>query len=437
MPSLPLRTLALTALFALAACKAPESAAPPASPSEDEAHRLALAPTAGSTPVDKLLVQQQEMVRRNPSKLDNWIELGQTWVRKARGSGDPGFYLNADACASIALTLSPDDRFALGLKTLVLLNDHRFTEARNLALKVLERTPEDRIALAALSDAALELGGYREAALAAQRMVDLKPNLPSYGRAAHLRWLQGDTSAAKDFYRMALHAGKDTKDPEPYAWMVVQAALVFWNEGDYDGADAGFDVALKAFDGYAPALVGKARVALARGDGKAAADALERAWAQMPLAETAWLLGDAKTLMGDAAGAEEAYARVVKEGHRSDKYTLALFEATKARNADEALKLIDQERGLRDNLYVEDAYAWALYRAGRFAEARAASDRALALGTKDARLLYHAGAIRIAQGEVAQGRAKVKEALALNPKFDLTGAEEAKRLLGLAAVAKR
>lgn len=437
MPSLPLRTLALTALLALAACKAPESAAPPASPSEDEAHRLALAPTAGSTPVDKLLVQQQETVRRNPSKLDNWIELGQTWVRKARGSGDPGFYLNADACASIALTLSPDDRFALGLKTLVLLNDHRFTEARNLALKVLERTPEDRIALAALSDAALELGGYREAALAAQRMVDLKPNLPSYGRAAHLRWLQGDTAAAKDFYRMALHAGKDTKDPEPYAWMVVQAALVFWNEGDYDGADAGFDVALKAFDGYAPALVGKARVALARGDGKAAADALERAWAQMPLAETAWLLGDAKTLMGDAAGAEEAYARVVKEGHRSDKYTLALFEATKARNTDEALKLIDQERGLRDNLYVEDAYAWALYRAGRFAEARAASDRALALGTKDARLLYHAGAIRIAQGEVAQGRAKVKEALALNPKFDLTGAEEAKRLLGLAAVAKR
>ena len=47
----------------------------------------------------------------------------------------------------------------------------------------------------------------------------------------------------------------------------------------------------------------------------------------------------------------------------------------------------------------------------------------------DARLLYHAGAIRIAQGEKAAGEKLVREALKMNPKFDPTGAAEAEKLL--------
>ena len=70
---------------------------------------------------------------------------------------------------------------------------------------------------------------------------------------------------------------------------------------------------------------------------------------------------------------------------------------------------------------------------GKLAEARAASDKALALGTKDARLLYHAGAIRIAAGDKAGGEKLVKEALQLNPSFDRTSAAEAAKLVGRGA----
>jgi hypothetical protein len=95
---------------------------------------------------------------------------------------------------------------------------------------------------------------------------------------------------------------------------------------------------------------------------------------------------------------------------------------------DDALRLIEAERATRGGIYVDDVYAWALYRAGRIPEARAASNRAMRLGTLDACILYHAGAIRIADGDNS-GFGLVQKALNLNPKFDVTGSEEAARLL--------
>ena len=80
-------------------------------------------------------------------------------------------------------------------------------------------------------------------------------------------------------------------------------------------------------------------------------------------------------------------------------------------------------------MHTLDAYAWALYRAGRFADARAASDKARAPGVHEAALLYHAGAIRIAQGEEKAGAELVKKALEQSPHFDAAGAAEARKLV--------
>jgi tetratricopeptide (TPR) repeat protein len=432
------RLLVLGGLLLVIGCKEralPSPPAPPRSTAEEETRALALAASPGAAAVDQLIQQLQEAARTSPGKVDAWLALGQAWIRKARGSADPGYYLNADACAGLALKLSPESPLALSLRALVLLNDHRFSQARELARRIVQAHPDDPMALGILSDASLELGAFEEAADAAQRMMDIKPNLPSYSRASHLRWLQGDRAGAKELARHAIDAGRDTRDLEPFAWMLVQAAMLFWHEGDYEGAEAGFDEALKRVEDYAPALVGKGRVALARGDARRAVALLERAHAKSPLAETAWLLGDARRAAGDEPGAQSAFAAVVKAGRRTDRLTLVLFYATYDRQRGEAVELCEAERALRPSLYVEDACAWALYRVGRLPEARAAIDRATALGTQDARLLFHAGAIRIAQGEMAEGRAQVARALALNPRFDERGAAEARRLLALTGAA--
>lgn len=431
---LKLGSIAMALLAALAGCsqEKQDASAPPSAAvqqARDDNRLLALSPPGGKMPVDQQIERLQDFARRSPEKVDVWLLLGQEWIRKARGMGDPGYYLNAGACAEVAMKLSSDQRAALSLKGMVLLNAHRFTEARTLAETVLRQDPDEVLALGVLSDAQLELGNFEAAAEAAQRMMDLKPNLPSYSRAAHLRWLQADSQAAKQFYRSAIDAGADLRDAEPLAWTLVQTAMIFWHEGDLEGADAGFRVALQKLEGYPPALVGQARVALAKGEAQRAVELLERAQAQSPLAETAWLLGDAKEAAGDLKGAQAAYAEVTRLGRQGDHLTLALFLAAKDREHEEALRLAQAEHELRPNTHVEDTYAWALYRAGKLAEARAASDRARALGTKEPRLLFHAGAIRIAQGETAEGLALVKQALSLNPAFDVSGAAEARKLI--------
>ena len=83
----------------------------------------------------------------------------------------------------------------------------------------------------------------------------------------------------------------------------------------------------------------------------------------------------------------------------------------------------------RGDIYTRDTLAWALHSAGRSAEARPLAESAIALGTHDARLLYHAGAIKLAAGDAEGGRALLRKALALNPKFDIGGAGEAAHLL--------
>jgi tetratricopeptide (TPR) repeat protein len=420
---------------ATSAASASPSAAPRATSAADEspitiARRLALSKPGGTTPVDVEIEKLQKSLETTGQASDPWVLLGRAWVRKARDASDPGYYLNAKACADVALDLAPSNRAATNLVGVALINQHRFDDARDLAQQILQKAPEDRMALGTLSDAYLEVGRYAEAQAAAQKMMDMKPNLPSYVRASYLEWLRGDDKAALESIKAAIDAGRDPKDPEPRCWAMVQAAMIFWHKGDYPGADAGFTATLKECSDYPPALVGRARVAMAKDEPTRAAELLTLAWKQSPLTETAWLLGDARAAGGDAKGAEEAYAQAVKQGKGSDPRTLALFYATKDRDRDEAVKLAQEEIKVRQDIYTQEALAWALYRAGKIPEAKAAAEKMTALGTKDARLLYHAGAIKIAAGDKAAGEKLVKDALALNPKFDWTGASEASKLVG-------
>ena len=390
-------------------------------------HALALAPPDGSSLTDWAIARLEERLRDDPRQARLWVSLGEAWVRKAREAGDPALYRSADDAAEAARALSAGSPEAEAVHGFALLDAHRFLEARELARRLLQAYPGNATALGILADALLELGSFEEAAEAAQRMVDLKPSLPSYVRAAHLQWLQGDVEGALGTANLAADAGAER---EPRAWVFVQVALMHWHRGELALADAALDRALELVPEYPQALSAKGRVALSRADFGSAAGWLERAWRRAPLPETAWLLGDAREGAGSRAGAEEAYERVVRGGRAFDRRTLALFYATKGRDLEEALRLVEDERRVRDDLYTEDAYAWVLYRSGRLADAERAADRANRLGTPDARLLYHLGAIRLARGERRKGRALLREALRLNPAFDPTGAKEALHLLG-------
>ena len=56
-------------------------------------------------------------------------------------------------------------------------------------------------------------------------------------------------------------------------------------------------------------------------------------------------------------------------------------------------------------------------------------DKALALGTRDAHLYYHAGMIALKQGDQEQAREYLEQALEINPHFSVLHAENARMAL--------
>ena len=58
------------------------------------------------------------------------------------------------------------------------------------------------------------------------------------------------------------------------------------------------------------------------------------------------------------------------------------------------------------------------------------SNKALALGTADAKLLLHAGLIELANGHDAEGRAHLEQGLALNPAYSPLVVDAAREALG-------
>jgi tetratricopeptide (TPR) repeat protein len=348
-----------------------------------------------------------------------WVAVGEAWLRLARVHSTPRYVPAAQDCLARAEQKQPGSQPALRLRGLLLLDAHRFREASELAQKQLAQHPDDVQSWGTLSDAELELGHVREAVEAAQHMLDRKPSLLSYGRAAHLRWLTGDREGSKSLYRAAIRAGEGLADPEPQAWMMTQAAWVFWHEGDYAGARAGFELALSRVADYVPALQGLGRVALSTADYSVAIAQLERAQAQHPQPDAAWWLGDAYAAAGQAGLAARAYADVERLAGRADPRTLALFCATQGRDLRRAVVLARRAFEERPDVYSKDVLAFTLFRSGERNEAALLARELVAVGTPDARLLYHAGQILTAAGAAAEGGELTTKALSLNPRFDL------------------
>jgi tetratricopeptide (TPR) repeat protein len=361
-----IRPLSLALLFVVA-CDAKTPSAPPAPADAVAVERKLCAeiPPPGAEALDVELAAAAAKALAAPRGLgpEPWVKLGVDEIRKARRSGDGEWYLRAAACAEVALDLDKGNAPALSLLALAALNNHDFRAARDRARAALASDDQLHVAWGVLSDALVELGDLEGATDAAQRMVDLKPNLPSYTRASYLMWARGDVEGAKKVVREAFKSGRDPRDPEPRAYVLTQAADYFLLEGDLKGADAGYDLALEALPDYPAALVGKARVRLGRGEAKAAVPLLEKAEAARHEAEPLALLAQARAAAGDDAGAKRAEAKLLKE-RRSDSFIVGRFLGGRGAQLEEAVRLLEKEKAARPSPWVMSALAFAKKRAG-------------------------------------------------------------------------
>jgi tetratricopeptide (TPR) repeat protein len=166
------------------------------------------------------------------------------------------------------------------------------------------------------------------------------------------------------------------------------------------------------------------------------------------------LVGDAYTQLHDLPKAEEAYRAVVAlagkpsgpsdglhefagasggHGHTLDRQ-YAMFCADHDRDLDGAYACALRELTARRDVYAFDALAWVCFKRGEVQEAKLAMDRALAQGTQDAQLYYHAGKIYEAAHEPTTASHFLSQALALNALLNPAQIREARSELGLVAI---
>lgn len=381
------------------------------------------ASTSRSAPVsatDAAIARHQARLRATPGDDGARLALAEAFLQKGREVADPTYATRAATLLDDLGRRRPDDPAVTVVRGGLALTRHEFERALELGRAAVTAAPGNAAALAVVVDAANELGRYDEAAEATQAMVDAKPNLASLARAAQARELRGDVTGAIRAMTQAVAAGPQTGEHQAYA--EVQLGHLHLNAGDLAGAEAAYRAADLAFPGFAPAAAGRARLLVAQGQFGAAADVLADVVDEVPAPEL--LVAHADALAG-AGRRDEVRDATALVGAVADLY------ASNGVELDVELVLLDADLGdekaaleraeaaieSRPGIYSWDALAWARFRTGDEAGAATAMTRALALGTRDPQLRYHAAAIAAARGDRAAAVEHLQLVQASNPRF--------------------
>ena len=373
---------------------------------ESAACRFVLAPFNGNEAIDNEIARQQALVRN--SSASGLERLGWTFVKKARLTFDASYYNLAEQCATCMEANGAQRPDALLLRAHALQSLHRFNEAEAVARELVS-TRERPFDYGVLGDVLIDQGKVREGAAAYQKMIDLRPDLQSYVRAAHVRWLTGDLNGAIELMRLAV-TGSSPNDAEAAAWAYGRLSLYQLQQGATKQALESCNAALALKRDYAPALLARGRVLLALHRPSDAVVELKRAAELNPLPEYQWTLADALTLIGDRDHATEVEAKLIDRGAGEDPRAFALFLATRGEKVEQAVQLAQQELTNRGDVFTHDALAWALAIAGRTAEAQLHVRQALSEGTVDARLFLHAGIIAALNNDVTEAKRWLRQA---------------------------
>ncbi len=390
-------------------------------------------PAAIESAAPEYIARLQTRLHRNPDDVQAYAELGLGLLQQVRETGDISLYARAGQAFDEALARDSDYLDALVGQGILALALHNFTGALTLAERTHERNPWRAQILGIMVDAYVELGRYDEALVAAQEMVNLRPGLESYSRISYLRELHGDVDGAITAMQAAVDAG--VRGTEQVLWSQVQLGHLYFGRGDLDGAEAVYRAALGARDGYAYAEAGLAQVQAARGEYAAALSAYESLTQRLPLPEFVAALGELYAATGAQAKAEQQYALVnIMQKLNADAgqdvdLDLAAFQVAHGDDPVAALELARAAYANRPTIYAADTLAWALYRNGAYEAAQDYSQEALRLGTQDALFYYHAGLIAQAQERPVEAESLLREALTINPYFDLLQVPIARRTL--------
>jgi tetratricopeptide (TPR) repeat protein len=346
-----------------------------------------------------------QSLKKNPSDTKSSLALVAIFIQEARVTGNYVYYDKA-AMKYVNDVLKADSTNfdALTFKALIYLSQHHFADGLAIAKKAREINPYNAFIYGMVVDGNVEMGNYDSAVANSDKMVSIRPDLRSYSRISYLREIYGDYPGAIEAMKMALAAG--APGDEGTEWTRIQLGHLYENTGDLMSAKMHYTIALNERPGYAYALAGLARIAIASKDYATAISYYQKADAAVTDYTVKEELVEAYKLAGQKAAADAIANAVIENmtkdaqqgqndeniGHYADRELAYAY--LKTNNYDKALEHALLEYNRRpENIDVNETVAWVYYCKGEYAKALPFIKVALKTNSKNPTLLYRAGLI--------------------------------------------
>ena len=347
------------------------------------------------SPVDARIAAAHSEIKKDPTSPASFNNLAFALIRKGRDFQDESLYVEAGKALDQSLHLSPGNVEAAKLRAAVLLGQNQSAEALKLATQLNRKTPDDLTGWALLVDANVQLGNYDEAERDAQWILDLRPGSSlGFEKAAMLRELFGDWEGSIEFLDEA-NRRTSPNDADQKSWLLTQKAHLILLTGNADAATAILIEAIRLFPDSQLAAAGLAQVRMAQGNYPEALKLLEERYHRVPNSANLYDYAEALAASGNTPEATRQFAAFERQAASRPDATLRLidyYSDTKP-NPSQALSIASKAASERHDSATLAAYAWALYRNDRFADAKLQMDKALAVGVRDPVYFCHAASI--------------------------------------------
>lgn len=381
------------------------------------------------TKTDKAIEGLEQRLKREPKNSNVYVALANAYLQKVREDADTSYYSKIERLLDHTDTLGKNNSEVLEIKAFLAYGRHDFYKGMDFAQQAVTLNPRKASHYGALADGQIELGKYDEAVESVQKMVDIRPDLSSYNRVAHLRELFGDIDGAKNALMLAISAGATSS--ENVAFSQVELGKLYLRSDLKKSAQL-FEKALLTHKDYPPAFAGLGRIAFANNENEKAKEYFKKAFAILPIAQYAIDLRDLYFVTGNKAKSDQyfelaklAYQQSISDGVNTD-LEYSLFLADSGQNVSEAFEKAQNAYKNRPTIYSADVLAWSLYKNNNADASQQYTTESLRLGEFDPLLLFHAGMIADRNGNKIEAKRLLKKAIALHPHFSLLYSKMAK-----------
>jgi tetratricopeptide (TPR) repeat protein len=369
-----------------------------------------VAPSVSASPWLNAVSRAREMVANNPQDAVGYVALGYALCHQAQETVTLALYTEADQALNRALQISPNNFEARKAQVCVELGRHEFARAREHAMILNKRMPDDIMVYGLLVDANSALGNYPEAENAAQWMLNLRPgNTPAFLHAADLREVFGEQQGALQLLKLVLDSSSPA-DVSGRAAVLTQMARINLEIGDLTSGQALAVNALSLQANDPRANLVMAQLRQLQGKPEDAIPLIRASYQALPTVQTLYALACAMQEAGMREEARNTFAQFEQKALEQSSHPdnanreLIFYYTDHANNPVKALSIAELEVAHRHDVFSLDAYAWALCKNGRYADAKKQMDTALKVGVREAPIFYHAGEIESQLGNITEAR---------------------------------